>query len=191
MAAADAELVARAARGDPDAVHHLLCEVRPIAVRYCRAHLGRAGGAYTTADDLAQEVCVAVLRALPGRKPSDRPFLAFVYGIAAHKVADAGRAARRAELLMPTDALPDSQDAAANPEGRALLAELSERLGQLLARLPVTQREVVILRVAVGMTAEDVGAVLRMTPGAVRLSQHRALLKLRSLAAETLDGVAR
>ena len=39
-----------------------------------------------------------MLTALPGYRDQGRPFLAFVYGIAAHKVADAHRAATGKEL---------------------------------------------------------------------------------------------
>ena len=85
-AAIDADLVARAVHGDPHATEALLAQARPGLVRYCRARLGRIGGAYTTADDVAQEVCLAVLTALPGYRVQGRPFLAFVYGIASHKV---------------------------------------------------------------------------------------------------------
>lgn len=41
-----------------------------------------------------------------------------------------------------------------------------------------------MLRVAVGQSAEEVGAALGMTAGAVRVTQHRALNQLRLLAAQ-------
>jgi DNA-directed RNA polymerase specialized sigma24 family protein len=34
-----------------------------------------------------------------------------------------------------------------------------------------------------GLSAEDTGYVLDMSPGAVRVAQHRALIRLRALAA--------
>ena len=48
-----------------------------------------------SADDVAQEVCVAVVSALGSYQPAGLSFRAFVYGIAAHKVADAFRAIAR------------------------------------------------------------------------------------------------
>src|SRR5258708_36783939 len=93
--AIEQELVDRARQADPDATAALLAQLRPGIVRYCRARLGRVGGAYTTADDLAQEVCLALLRAMPRYRDQGRPFTAFGYGIAAHKVADAPPARRR------------------------------------------------------------------------------------------------
>ena len=41
---------------------------------------------------MAQEVCLALLSALPSYRDMGRPFGAFVFAIAAHKVAQAARA---------------------------------------------------------------------------------------------------
>jgi len=173
-------LAARAATKDPRAAQDLLARVRPLVVRYCRARLGRAGGgAYTTADDVAQEVCLAVLNALPRYRDVGRPFSAFVFGIAAHKVVDAHRGASR-DLSQPVEVLPEVEDADRGPEQRALAADSARRVNELLGTLPESQREVLVLRVAVGMTAEETGNALGMTPGAVRVTQHRALARLRS-----------
>jgi RNA polymerase sigma factor (sigma-70 family) len=48
-----------------------------------------------------------------------------------------------------------------------------------VSSLPPAQREIVILRVALGMSTEETAVALGMTPGAVRVAQHRALIKLR------------
>src|SRR5215510_10440893 len=106
------ELIDRAVRADPDATADLLAQLRPGIVRYCRARLGRVGGAYTTADDVAQEVCLALLQAMPKYRDQGRPFTAFVYGIAAHKVADAQRAAMRGSTVAAVGTLPDRADSA-------------------------------------------------------------------------------
>ena len=45
----------------------------------------------------------------------------------------------------------------------------------LLETLPDTLRELMVLRVAVGLSADETGRALGMTPGAVRVAQHRAL----------------
>jgi RNA polymerase sigma-70 factor (ECF subfamily) len=173
------ELAARAGQGSQEAISELLRRVRPMVVRYCRARLGRSGGgAYTTADDVAQEVCLAVLNALPRYRDLGRPFSAFVFGIAAHKVSDAHRGASR-DLSQPMEVLPEIVDNERGPESAALAADAARRLHALLGTLPPAHREVVVLRVAVGLTAEETGRVLGMTPGAVRVTQHRALARLR------------
>ncbi|GAA0725405.1 RNA polymerase sigma factor ShbA [Dactylosporangium roseum] len=189
-AAIEQELVDRALRADPDATAALLTQLRPGIVRYCRARLGRVGGAYTTADDVAQEVCLALLRALPGYRDQGRPFTAFVFGIAAHKVADAQRAAVRDAGTAPVETLADHPDAAPGPEQQAVRTDVARRLSGLLAQLPEQQREIVLLRVAVGLPAEEVGVIVGMSAPSVRVAQSRALARLRTLAGETLGGVA-
>jgi RNA polymerase sigma-70 factor, ECF subfamily len=123
-----------------------------------------------------------VLTALPRYRDEGRPFEAFVFGIAARKVADVQRASIRAAT--PTDTLPEVHDEAAGPEEAAMAAADAQRARDLLAKLPEHLRELMILRVAVGLSAEETGRALNMTPGAVRVAQHRALNKLRALAAE-------
>ncbi|MER7281760.1 RNA polymerase sigma factor ShbA [Dactylosporangium sp. NPDC000244] len=184
----DPGLVGRAVRSEPEATAELLVQLRPGVVRYCRAKLGRVGGAYTTADDVAQEVCIALLRALPRYRDQGRPFTAFVYAIAAHKVADAQRAAVRDPGPIPT--FPDSPDGAPGPEQQALSTDLARRLSALLARLPEAQREIVVLRVAAGLSAEEVGVIVGMSAAAVRVNQSRALAKLRTMAGDSLGEVA-
>lgn len=174
-------LAARAVEREPRAVDQLLARIRPMVVKYCRARLGRAGGGeYTTADDVAQEVCLAVLSALPRYRDLGRPFSAFVFGIAAHKVTDAHRGAVR-DLGRPVDVLPEVVDPERGPESHALAAETSRQVHELLGTLSPTHREVLVLRVAVGLTAEETGRSLGMTPGAVRVTQHRALARLRDV----------
>jgi RNA polymerase sigma-70 factor (ECF subfamily) len=172
------ELVARAMTGDPQAVGTVIALIRPMVVRYCRARLGRMDRSSVSADDVAQEVCLAVLTALPGYRVQGRPFLAFVYGIASHKVIDAHRAATR-NRSEPVADIPDAVEVSDGPEQRALRIELSSEMGKLLETLPEKQREILVLRVVVGLSAEETAEAVGSTPGAVRVAQHRALARLR------------
>ena len=172
-------VVAEAVAGDRDALRTVLETIRPIVVRYIRARIRTADRSGLSADDVAQEVCLAAITALPRYKDQGRPFLAFVYGIAAHKVADAHRAAGR-NRADATDTLPDRPSFAAGPEQLAIDSESAARMDRLLATLPEKQREIIILRVVVGMSAEETAEAVGSTPGAVRVAQHRALAKLKS-----------
>ena len=178
-------LVRAAAAGDDAAAEVLLTHLRPLVVRYCRGRLGRAPAADFAADDAAQEVLLAVLKALPRYRDEGRPFEAFVFGIAAHKVADLQRAAYRTAI--PTDEMPDAVDGGMTPEERVLQAGDVHLANALLDRLPSNLRELLLLRVAVGLSAEETGRALGMTPGAVRVAQHRALARLRMHAAEEVS----
>jgi RNA polymerase sigma-70 factor, ECF subfamily len=172
-------VVAEAVAGNRDALRDVLETIRPIVVRYCRARVGTTERSGLSADDIAQEVCLAAITALPRYKDQGRPFLAFVYGIAAHKVADAHRAAAR-NRADATDVLPERFSLEANPEQMAMDSESSARMAKLLQVLPEKQREILILRVVVGMSAEETAEAVGSTAGAVRVAQHRALARLKA-----------
>lgn len=172
-------VVAEAVTGDRDALRQVLETIRPIVVRYCRARVGTTERSGLSADDVAQEVCLAAVMALPRYRDRGRPFLAFVYGIAAHKVADAYRAAGR-DLAYPTDSIPDHRSTDPDPEQAAIEADSVARMSELLEILPDKQREILILRVVVGLTAEETAEAVGSTAGAVRVAQHRALARLKS-----------
>jgi RNA polymerase sigma-70 factor, ECF subfamily len=185
-AATITDLTALAALGQPAAIDSLIRQIRPMVVRYCRSRLGNVASQHQAAEDVAQEVCIAVLTALPRYQDLGRPFASFVFGIASHKVADARRSAAR--LAIPTQDLPDCPDDQPGPEESVVASLEAQRARALLARLPVHQRELLVLRVLTGLSAEETGAALGMSAGAVRVAQHRALLRLRAIAVEECYG---
>jgi RNA polymerase sigma-70 factor, ECF subfamily len=172
-------VVADALAGDRDALREVLETIRPIVVRYCRARVGTFERSDLSADDVAQEVCLAAVMALPRYRDRGRPFLAFVYGIAAHKVADAYRAVGR-DLSYPTESVPERLSSEPGPEQSAMDADSVTRMTELLDVLPDKQREILILRVVVGLSAEETAQAVGSTAGAVRVAQHRALARLKS-----------
>lgn len=103
-----------------------------MALRYARARLGRYG-VEDAAQDVAQEVCVAVLTALPTFDDRGLPFEAFVYSIAARKVADAQRRVMRSAAPMAN--VPEHADEQASPEDLALLRDDAGQVIALLASL--------------------------------------------------------
>jgi RNA polymerase sigma-70 factor (ECF subfamily) len=129
---------------------------------------------------VAQEACLAVLSSLPRYRDMGRPFAAYAYRIAAHKVADALRRSTRAPVEAK-EQVPERADPGPGPEQQVIEAEGVGRLTELLGQLPATQREVLVLRIAVGLSAAETGLALDMSAGAVRVAQHRALVRLREL----------
>lgn len=104
--------------------------------------------------------------------------MAYVYGIAFNKVADAHRSMAR-DKSSPTEEVPDSVDAEGTPEDSVLVMDGSNRVRALLDSLSEKAREILILRIYVGLSAEETARVVSSTPGAVRVAQHRALASLR------------
>lgn len=171
--------VAEAVAGSRDALREVVETIRPIVLRYVRARIGTTERSGLSADDVAQEVCLAAIQALPRYQDQGRPFLAFVYGIASHKVADAHRAAAR-NKSDPTDVVPERYSLDAGPEQMAMQSDSAARMNRLLALLPDKQREILTLRIVVGLSAEETAEAVGSTPGAVRVAQHRALARLKS-----------
>lgn len=175
---------ASAARGDRAALEQVLEAIRPMVTGHCRAKL--AGDLGTGgADAVAESVCTAILTGLPSRKDADQPFLSYVYEITVREVdlaqgqaagdnitvlsdRRAARSAKRAQAYGGTVADPG-----------IIEGDASRRMRELLATLPEREREVLMLRLIGGLSAEEAAAALDSTPGVVRLDQHRAMRKLR------------
>jgi hypothetical protein len=96
--------------------------------------------------------------------PADRS------GFASNKVVEAYRAAGR-DRSVPTDVVPDEPDLDHGPDQAALHGGVVAELRQLLDQ---QHREILVLRVALGMTSMEIAAAVGSTSGAVRVTQHRA-----------------
>jgi RNA polymerase sigma-70 factor (ECF subfamily) len=146
--------VSSALKGDRHALNRVLASIRPVIVRYCRARIGRREQSFAVADKVAKEAISAALVALPTQRRG-QPLLALVYRIAAGMV----------------------NTALADDHGHVEVENVL--VPWLLDELPVAQREIIVLRVAVGLSAGQTAQAIGSTPGAVRVAQHRALTRLR------------
>lgn len=170
-------LIGPAAAGDQRAVGEILRIVQPLVRRYCLARLGNSAHLQVTADDVLQEILIATVNAIPRYRDQGKSFLAFVYGIAANKVADAFR---RGQLTAyPTAELPETACPAAGPEEWALAAERSSETRELMKVLAPAHRQVLVMRIVLGLSAAETAEAIGTSPGVVRVMQHRALNKLR------------
>ncbi|EID52333.1 sigma-70 family RNA polymerase sigma factor [Saccharomonospora xinjiangensis] len=171
-----AEQLSAARSGDRAATNGLFATLQPMIMRYCRARIDASG--HDHAADVTQEVFIAALSSMHRFRGPETSFLSFVFGIAAHKIADYHRARSRDRTHLAAEPV-DGPDPELGPEQRVLRTELGARMRGLLGLLTESQSEILILRVAVGMTADETAAVVGSTPAAVRVAQHRALQKLR------------
>ncbi|MFB9690726.1 RNA polymerase sigma factor ShbA [Amycolatopsis plumensis] len=176
-------VVAAARDGDPEAVQALLRLIKPTVVRYCRARIGGRDLSYLSADDVAQEVCLAVLKVLPSYQDRGGSFLYLVRAIAANKVADAFRSVAR-DRSKPVPELPDRPLGGNEPENHVLELDLGARLARLLALLPPLHQDILSLRIIVGLSANETAEALGISAGNVRITQFRALTKLRGMIGE-------
>jgi RNA polymerase sigma-70 factor (ECF subfamily) len=169
----DSPTVAAAKRGDEDAFRSLFRAVQPGLLRYLAATTGTGA-----AEDVAADTWVDVARGLPEFRGDDADFAAWVATIARRRRIDHLRAGGRDRSIAM--GLPDR----AAPEDVADQVEQvvsTERALALIGALPPTQAEVVLLRVVVGLDVARVAEVTGLTPGNVRVLQHRGLRRLRTL----------
>ncbi len=133
------------------------------------------------AEDLAQE---ALIRA--GERWSRVSTLASPTGWAFHVGCNLGKSAmrRRASRRRAEDRMraQPAADAHRDPDVPIRLALL-----EALEQLPPTQREALIARHHLGMSAAETAEMLGTTAGAVRVRTHKAAAKLRELLAPTLE----
>jgi len=143
--------VAAAIAGDAAALESLVRDYRPRIFRYARARLRDDA----TADDVTQEVCMALIRALPTHRFRRYSLAAFIFGITANKVAMSHRAHyRRRRREQPVGLAPECADDALDPAQRAEQAETRAYVTALLEHLPPASRHLLTLRLAVGLSAE-------------------------------------
>nr|WP_051161954.1 sigma-70 family RNA polymerase sigma factor [Nocardia transvalensis] len=172
-------LIGPAAAGDKQAVTEIVKIVHPLVRRYCAARIGGGGHLHVTAEDIAQEICLATVQAIPRYRDQGKSFLAFVYGISANKVADAFRRAQQ-HPAYPVAEFPDEPSTAAGPEEMALVSERRRATRELMKVLAPAHREVLVMRIVLGWTAAQTAEAIGTSPGVVRVMQHRALNKLRA-----------
>ena len=126
-----------------------------------------------------------VLRALPRYRDQGVPFSAFVYGIAAHKVADAQRAAVRGTRRRAADRrrCPTSPTRRPAPSSRPLATDQARRLVRAARPAPRHRSgRSWCCGSRSGSPPRRSATSLGMTAAAVRVAQSRALARLRALA---------
>lgn len=131
-------------------------------------------------EDLFQEICLALWRALP-RFRGEATERTYLFRIA-HNRGLTHRLRRRAAASVALDEAAPVPDPRPGPEHRAAFGESHQRLRAAVLALPLSQRQVLTLALE-GLSHRQIGEVLGITENnaAVRLSRARAALR-RSLA---------
>lgn len=167
------QLIEAATTGDREAVRRILTVIQPLVARYCRARLPGH-----RADDATQDVCLAILQALPRYQPR-AAFLGWVYRIAHNKITDDYRAAAKVEPMSTVPELTPAAGLPITPEAALLASEDKTAALTALGELTERQREVITLRVMWGMCTDEIAEALGIRPTAIRIAQHRGLAALR------------
>lgn len=170
----DSYLVARLAEGDREALAVLFRRHQGSVYRFSRQMLG----AREAAEDITQEVFVALVRSSARFDPAVGSLTTYLYGIARNLV---WRQARRRRAHLEVDIVGvDVEDAgeAANPAAELSRRESVDHLRRAILRLPVHYREVIVLCELNGLSYEDAARVVCCPVGTIRsrLSRARQML---------------
>jgi len=171
-----ADLVA-ARRRNPDAVARIYRAYAPALYRFFVAALA---GDRHAAEDLTGTVFAAAIESLPGFRGQVEALGGWLFRIARHDLYDHRRREARVRTENLDDVLDEAAMAVGAPDPQDLAVERLEsgRLMTALDQLSPDQREVLLLRIAAGLTAPEVAATLGKTTGAVKALQHRGLASL-------------
>ena len=179
----EAELVARAKRGELDAYEELVRLHQTIAFRTAWV-ITRSDA---DAEEAAQDAFVKAHAAL-GRFREGAPFrpwiLAIVANEARNRVRSTGRRARLA-LRVAEERRPD--DAVPSPEAALLDSERREQLLAAIERLPEQAGQAIACRYLLQLSEEETAAALDCPRGTVKSRVARALERLRAELGEEVQ----
>jgi RNA polymerase sigma-70 factor (ECF subfamily) len=134
------------------------------------AYVIRRTGSRAEAEDITSDVFERALLNLPKFEWRGVPFVAWLFRIAAHALADRRQQIERESHEPPPD-VPDGREAE-DIERRAMVYQLVERL-------PDLQRQVIELRFVEQKSIREIAAALDRSEGAIKQLQLRALENLR------------
>jgi RNA polymerase sigma-70 factor (ECF subfamily) len=160
-------------RGDDAGFLVLYRTLQPRLLRYLKVRTT------DTADDLAAETWLQVVRDIGTFRGSVDDFRAWVFTVARNRAIDAARATRARPSIAVADVATVSIGAVApSAETQALENLSTDQALRLVATLSPEVAEMVALRVIAGFDAATVGEMVGKTAVAVRVAVHRALATL-------------
>ena len=175
----DADLIARAKRGEVAAYEALVQRYQEIAFRVAYLVLGDAA----EAEDAGQEAFVKAYRAL-ARFRDEAPFRPWLLQIVANEARNRRAAAgRRSSLALRASAAerPSSRSAVApSPEVVVLAAEQRALLVQAVGELRHEDRQVIAYRYFLDLSEAEMAVALDCPRGTIKSRLSRALARLRT-----------
>jgi RNA polymerase sigma-70 factor, ECF subfamily len=175
IGAAFSVMLASAQGGDEKAFVCLFRDVQPALLRYLHVIT-------PDAEDVAGDTWLQVVKGLPGFRGGEEAFRAWLFTIARHRAVDAGRSRSRRPDVPLAEPEAAEQLAAPDTADLALEAISTQWVLELVNSLPREHAEIIMLRVVAGLESADVARIVGKTPGAVRVTAHRALRRLAELA---------
>ena len=180
----DAELVASARAGDPDAFATLVGRYETRIVRLVRGMVPESD-----TEDVTQEAFLKAYRKL-GNFDGRSSFYTWLFRIAANTAMD-WRKKERHRRHAPLPEGPEGEDRVpssdAGPESAVMRRELAARIDAAIEALPDKYHEILVLREIEGLSYEEISERLGMSKGTVESRLFRARERLREKLAPWME----
>ena len=167
------QLLLRHRSGDPDAFACLVAEYRAPVYSY----LVRSGVAEPDRDDLFQDIFIKIHRAAEHYQ-DDRPLHPWLFTIVANTVRTYHRKKKVRNLVFAEPVAQEPQAPGADSEQATMARQTVAWLEGAIGRLPLAQREVLILACVQNLPQKDVAGILGMPLNTVKTHLRRARLAL-------------
>jgi RNA polymerase sigma-70 factor, ECF subfamily len=165
------EAVAHAKEGDMSALHFLYVRFADDVCAYVRSIVRDPH----TAEDITQIVFTKLMKAIHKYERRDVPFAAWIIRVARNVALDHIRASRQIPLA----------EVRTSDEGSEQVGfERALSLREALARLPVEQREVLVLRHVAGLSPGEIADRLGKTEASIHGLHHRGRSALKAELSE-------
>jgi RNA polymerase sigma-70 factor (ECF subfamily) len=168
------QVIKRAKAGDTEAISDLYQLHADAIYRYILYRVPTD----SDAEDLTAEVFLKMVEGLSDYQYKGIPFEAWLYRIAAARVADFHRSKYRHPETELQETLADH---VAQPEEQVQQLQEIEGLRQILDQFSEEEQTLLILRFVERKSHKEVANILGKTPAAVKAAQHRVLVQLASL----------
>lgn len=165
---------------DQTALDELVRRISPSLVRY----FGASHAPWSETEDLVQDCWIRLHRSRHTYRAS-QPVMPWVYAIARHTGLDAYRKRRRLESR---EVLVAEVPERAQQTAPQTTAEEYDLISNLIAGLPESQREVIMMLKVEGMSLDEVANATSSSVGAVKQKAHRAYNALRKALAKEQSG---
>jgi RNA polymerase sigma-70 factor, ECF subfamily len=177
----DFELLRRAAEGERQAFELVYHRYQQVVYRFARAMTGCPDAA----EDVTQEVFIALIKELPRYDPARAGFTTYLYGIARNLSRDQWRRTQR-RLALEAVGL-ERRRTTDDPFDLLERAQTATQVQCALRGLPLRYREVIILCDLHGLAYAEAALVVRSSVSGVRARLHRARQLLRRKLSRLLE----
>ncbi len=189
--------------GDEQAFDRLVGHYAARLLWLIQMRLPAAMQARTSADDVLQEAMLVVHQRIGSLEiEAEAAFWTWLCRVVEQRIADARRTHMKAAARdvrrerKPAAASPQASsvrldqilpDTATSPSGRLKSVEQRQTLTAVLAQLPESYREVIMLRILEGLSVNDTAEMMQRSPGAVSVVLSKAVKRMGEvIAAEGL-----